>query len=216
MHSLTSCEGREVFIRNIYSLIFEYMTQELEFWLSALKDAKKQFVMAKGAYESVAGILTAKKCDNVIAGINNKVFASKLDGNCRPIYVDLKFHQYWNLVDEPRAILFIHFVRDIDDVLQFTKLSPQESRLVDKFEEIYPKLTFDLIDSPKANVAYLKDLEEIRLEQEKIDSQRLLYANPQWNFEIEDIFSDGFIERGLKLCDRVLLPSGDNRRKDEG
>ena len=191
------------------------MTQELEFWLDALKDAKKQFVKAKGAYESVAGILMAKKSDNVIAGLSNKVFTSKLDGNCRPIYVDLKFHQYWNLVDEPKAIMFIHFVRDIDDVLQFTKILPEERKLIDKFEEIYPKLNFNLIDYPKANVEYLKVLEDIRSELNKIDSPKLLYANPQWNYEIEDIFSDGFIERGLRLCDKVLLPTGDNRRTDE-
>ena len=111
--------------------------------------------------------------------------------------------------------MFIHFVRDIDDVLQFTKILPEERKLIDKFEEIYPKLNFNLIDYPKANVEYLKVLEDIRSELNKIDSPKLLYANPQWNYEIEDIFSDGFIERGLRLCDKVLLPTGDNRRTDE-
>lgn len=187
------------------------MTNELEFWLDALKDARKQYIMAKGAYVTVYESLMERKKNNIIEAMKGKTFNIKDKGNLRPIfaeirYVDNRFDQ------EPVARLVIHFVRDMSDVEQLQNLTARESALVKNFTDIYHKLS---MFSFTENKEVVEALFKIQRDIDYLKNNITLYDDPSWYFPSYKIFDENFIEGGLKYSGTSIMSYGEYRSNNK-
>lgn len=187
------------------------MTNELEFWLDALKDARKQYIMARGAYVTVFEGLMERKKNNIIEAIKGKTFNIKDKGNLRPICVEIRYEDY-RFDQEPFARLTIHFVRDMSDVEQLQNLTARESALVKKFTDIYHNLE---LYSYTVNKEIVEALFKIQRGIGYLKNNITLYENPTWYFSSEEIFDEDFIEEGLRISGTTIMSYGEYRSNEK-
>ena len=191
------------------------MTNELEFWLDALKDARKQYIMARAAYVTVFEGLMERKKNNIIEAIKGKTFnikdKGKDKGNLRPIFVEIRyFDEYFD--QEPFARLTIHFVRDMSDVEQLQNLTARESALVKKFTDIYHKLS---MFSFTENKEVVEALFKIQRDIDYLKNNITLYDDPSWYYPSDKIFDEDFIEGGLKYSGTSIMSYGEYRSNNK-
>lgn len=186
------------------------MTNEMKFWLDALKDARKQFYSAYGAYDTIFKALMDRKRMNVVKAIQGKTYHVEW-GHVKPIHVEIAYDDH-DIGKEPSAKLNIHFVRDMTEVEQLQGLTVRESALVKKFTEIYDKIKFT--GYSLNNKKHIEDLFKIDNDIRYLKNEIRLYDRAYYWYSSDEIFNEDFIEKGLNYSNINIMPSGEYRPKN--
>ena len=177
------------------------MGKELEFWLDVLKESKKQFVMARGAYKAVCANILEKKQRIICANLQAKAIAIPGGGTLQPIRVNVYVDDYRFIYDDLYLNISVHAIRPVEELESLSGLTTKEIELIDKYKPICTEIMQGMSFN---RMCQEKDCQNLRDIQEKLvclKNRILLYDEFKWTYRTESIFSDSFFSPNLNIKD---------------
>ena len=175
------------------------MGKELEFWLETLKDARKQFMLARGTYMAIANDMMKCKQWLVEAKMLDETIPIPGGGTLIPFYEEMSFEQYQNVFEDPKMTLDVLAIRPFTEIEKIGKKTAKESKLMERYRYIYSSIDRGFRQNSKCLGSFKRELEDMQCQLSYLKNQILVYNKFRWNFYTEDVFDGNFFSPDLSI-----------------